>query len=817
MVAVPKLYRKLLRDIWAAKAQFGAVSFVVLLGVAMFIASYAAYENLDSSYEGTYERLSMADYWISVDYIPQRAAIEMDEIPGVVAEGRIVGDVSLDLAKESGERVAGRVISLPQERHPEVNDVQVESGSYFSSQAGREVLVEKHLAEHHGLKPGDWLTIKREDSKARFKIAGIVTSPEYIWVAKNAQEPMPSPRTFGVLFMTQSTMESLFGMSGLVNEINLAVEPKTDRGVVLEEVRQILRKNHINRMTSKDEPVSIRTRKIDVIKGVRTAYMVERKDHLGNRLLKMDVEGFQQLAVLFPVLFLSMACLAIYVLLNRLVESQRVQIGLMRALGYGKRQVVLHYLGFAFIVGAAGSVLGAVLGITLANALTAEYAAQLALPFVVIEPHWGVVAVGMAIGIVMPISAGLFPAWATTRMHPAEAMRPAAPAAGHRTLVETLLPFLSRLPYVLKLPMRNVFRNPRRTFFMATGVASAITLVLVSMSFVDAMESMLDTQFEKIQNFDARVIFQGTGAAATASYISHLEGIQQTEAILEVPYRVRHGEKVADTSIMGLPEGSSMYNLLRPDGSPTSVKQDGILLGLSLKKKLGAEIGDMLQLEPVVGTIGDTEKRLEGFVNMPMGDRAFMPLRDTQRLLRAPGTATGVLLNFDGEPSAKLLKRLYDLPETASIEFAGETRRFLDEMMGLFWAFIGVMLSMGAALGMAIIFNGVTVNVLERRREIAIMRAIGMSRTRLGLILTLENLAIGCLGVLIGIPLGHYLAVAYMAQFETDIMSMSAVIFPRSYIIAALAALVILVVSQIPAIRQIYRLSLATATKDWSE
>jgi len=81
----------------------------------------------------------------------------------------------------------------------------------------------------------------------------------------------------------------------------------------------------------------------------------------------------------------------------------------------------------------------------------------------------------------------------------------------------------------------------------------------------------------------------------------------------------------------------------------------------------------------------------------------------------------------------------------------------------------------------------------------------------------LENLAIGCLGVIMGMPLGHYLAVAYMAQFETDIMSMSAVIFPRSYAIAASAALVILLVSQIPAIRQIYRLSLPTATKDWSE
>ena len=499
------------------------------------------------------------------------------------------------------------------------------------------------------------------------------------------------------------------------------------------------------------------------------------------------------------------------------MESQRVQIGLMRALGYSKARVLFHYLGFALTVGVVGSLLGVVLGNAVAKALTEEYARQLALPFVVFEPHWGVVVVGMAIGVLMPVAAGLFPVWATTRMRPAEAMRPAAPAAGHRTVLETLLPFLSRLPYVLKLPLRNVFRNLRRTFFMATGVASAIALVLVSMSFVDAMQSTLYTQFDRIQNYDARVIFQGTGATATASYISRLQGIQQADAILEVPYRVRHGEKVADTSIMGLPEGSSMYNLLTPDGSPTTVVKDGILLTLSLKKKLGAEVGDTLQLEPVVGTVGDTQKELAGFVDVPMGDRAFMPLRDTQRLLRAPGTATGVLLNFDGQPSAKLLKRLHDIPQIASIEFAVETRRFLDEIMGFFWVFIGVMLSMGAALGVAIIFNGVMVNVLERRREIAIMRAIGMSRTRLSLILTLENLAIGCLGVIMGMPLGHYLAVAYMAQFETDIMSMSAVIFPRSYAIAASAALVILLVSQIPAIRQIYQLSLPTATKDWSE
>jgi putative ABC transport system permease protein len=648
MVAVSKLQRKLLRDIRAARSQFIAVALVIILGIATFVVSYAAYRNLDDSYEYTYERLRMADYWISVDFIPERAAREMDEIPGVVAQGRIVGEVVLDLVGEGGERVVGRVISLPSQNHPKVNDVQVESGSYFKSRSGREILLEKHFAEYHKLVPGDWLTIKRGDNKARFRIAGIVTSPEYIWVAKSAQEIFVTARTFGVIYMPQPRAETLFGMKGLFNEINLIVDRSIDRSTILNEVGQILRTHHIKRLSSKDEPVAIQTRKIDIVQGVRTAQVIERKDHLGNRLLKSDLEGFRALAVLFPALFLFAAALAIYVLLNRLVESQRVQIGLMRALGYGKTKVLIHYLGFALIVGTVGSLLGAVLGHVLANALTMEYARQLELPSTIIEPRWGVMAVGILIGIVVPLVAGFRPAWATAGMHPAEAMRPVTPTAGRRTLLETLLPFLSRLPQILKLPLRNVFRNPRRTFFMAIGVSSAIVMVLVSMSFVDATEAALFTQFERIQNFDARINFGGKGIVATTSFIDHLEGIKEADAILEAPYRIRHGERVSDSSIMGLPAKSSLYSLFTPEGDPTDVAREGILLTRSLQKKLAVEVGDQLRLEPIVGTIGETEKQLTGFVDEPFGNRAFLSLREAQKLLRTPGVATGVLVSDAG-------------------------------------------------------------------------------------------------------------------------------------------------------------------------
>ncbi|MFC1845896.1 ABC transporter permease [Chloroflexota bacterium] len=820
MVIISNMHRKLFRDLKTAKVQFGAVILIVLLGVALFIGAYGAYLNLDTSYNTSYDILEMANYWISVDYIDERAAREMDEIPGATAQGRIIGEVFIDMRSESGEQVVGRIISLPPHEHPILNNVSIISGSYFTPYSGREILLENHFADYYKLQPGDWLTLEREESKGRFMIAGIVTSPEYIWVSKSAQEPMPSPRNFGVLFMPQPTAEKLFNMDGLVNEINLAVAPGVNHDKIIDEVRQILRRHNIKRMTTKDEPLLIRTREIDIIKGVRTAYMVKRDDLIGNRLLKQDLEGFAQLAFLFPVLFLSMASLAIYVLLSRLIESQRVQIGLMLALGYSKAKILFHYLGFSLVVGIIGSILGAGLGHVLGSSLTSEYTAQLNIPISIIKIHWDIIVTGMLIGVIMPLIAGLPPAWSTMKMKPAAAMRPAPPQTGHRTLPEIVLPFLSRLPYLFLLPMRNVFRNIRRSLFMAVGVASAVILVLVSMSFVDAMDKALNTQYEVIQKYDALILFQGTGASSTAAYVGRLDGIDQAEAILEMPYRIRHGEHTADSSIMGLPKQSSMYNLLSPEGDFLDVVDDSILVPVAFKEKLDVDINDIVQLEPLVGTLGDTEKRLAGFVDTPIGGRAFMPIREVQQMLHSPGTATGILVTFNGQPSPDLLKKLYNLPKVASIEFIADTIGLLDEMMGFFWVFIGVMLVMGAALGAAIVFNNVTVNVLQRTREIAIMRAVGISNTRLTAILTLENLTIGIIGILIGIPVGIYIADYFfqsMASSTDDVISITLTIFPRTYIISTVSALVILLVSQIPAIRKITTLSLATATKDWAE
>ena len=411
MVGNTLLNRKLRRDIWRTRWQIAAVTAMVFLGVTMFIGVYGGYLNLKNSYHHTYEQLHMADYWLSLNPISQRAVKEIRAIPGVTAEGRIVRDVQLSLSEQRQEKVAVRIISLPGERRSTVNDVFVERGSYFSSDSAREVLVHTIFADHHGFEPGDWITLKVNYVESRFRVAGIVNSPEYLFVSKSPSEPMPSPSNFGVLFLPRGRTEMLFNMKGLANEIVLTLNEEAEAGVAMDRVRSVLRDYGVGRIEVQGEPTSLADRKQDTIQGLGTARMITRMDQPSEMMLKMDLNLFSQLAVVFPIFFLALGAVTTYVLLGRLIAAQRPQIGLLKAMGYSRRKVIGHYLGYGAVIGITGSLLGVIAGWYLSIIFPQMYVAVIVnLPLVAAEAHWPTMAIGAFTGVGVAILASLAPA-----------------------------------------------------------------------------------------------------------------------------------------------------------------------------------------------------------------------------------------------------------------------------------------------------------------------------------------------------------------------------------------------------------------------
>jgi len=463
-----------------------------------------------------------------------------------------------------------------------------------------------------------------------------------------------------------------------------------------------------------------------------------------------------------------------------------------------------------------GAVAGTIAGYLLSELITKLYTGMLGLPYTKIEMNflqWLAIEEGLFLGILPCAIAGIIPAWAASRLSPSEAMRPPSPTAGRKPLLERIFPFLTRLSFLWKIPLRNIFRNRRRSLYTVIGIAFGISLILVSAAFIDAIEAFMDVQFNKVQRYDAQINFSPNQPqpAALAIEVQNWDEVEKAEPILQIPVRLEHEDNSYSTLVVGLTPNSELYGLFSTSGDRVGVSDEGILLSEGLKKALDVDSGDTLTLLSPWGT---QQLEVTGFIQQPLGSYGFVTLGQAQELIGGFPIINGLMLEVEPQYLDSIREKAYGIPGTASVELTGESNEKVEEMMGLIKGMSWIMLAFGAALALAIVFTTVTVNILERRREIATMRTLGEGKRRITAMITIENLLLGMGGIIPGIPLGYALALLLFRLFQSDMMSYNLVIFPRSYLLTVGLIILIMVVSQIPGIRHINRLNLAQVTKE---
>ena len=781
-----KLRRKLMRDLATSRWLFLAVATVILLGVAVFGASAMGYQNLKSSYDYSYKTLLFADFTIKVTEASTETIDKVKAIPGVEAVGgRLNTDIPLTIPGDEAKRVLVRAITMPSGSRPEVNDVKVEEGSYFQAGEDAVLLVERSFAEYHELKPGDIVSLAVDDREVTFKVAGIVTSPEYILPAKSRQELLVSPESFGVIFIPEETLALLRGDSA-INEFCVIVGEGADRAAIIEETEAIL------------EPYGIME-------------VVPSEEQPSNAALGLDIQEMGNMAQVYPLLFLVVGALVTYILLARIVLNQRSQIGLMRAVGYSRREVLTHYLSFALIIGVVGAVAGTLAGYLLSWFVTGIYASALGLPFTKTEVEWLVIGEGLLLGIVSCVVAGILPAYAASRLYPADAMRTPAPRAGRKLLLESVFPFFNRLPHVWKIPLRNVRRNRQRSLYTIMGVALGVSLILVSITIIESINSFMSFQFGQIQRYDAQVTFAQSQPVTLASEVRDSDDFTVVEPVLQVPVRLEHEGRAYTTMAIGLSQDAELYGLYSTDGGRVSVSDEGILLSGALRKTLDVEVGDIIAVRSP-STFREVE--VAGFVKQPLGAFTYVTLEQAQELNGGEPIISGLMLGVEPQQIDSLRQKAYQIPGVASVELTDETEAAVGERMSFNSNMVLILFGFGVALSFAIVFTTVTISILERRREIATMRTLGESKGGIASMLTVENMVLGLAGVILGIPLGYMLSAYFFSLLQTDMLSYSMVISFRTYLLTIGVVILIILFSQIPSTRYVNRLDLSMVIKE---
>jgi putative ABC transport system permease protein len=528
------------------------------------------------------------------------------------------------------------------------------------------------------------------------------------------------------------------------------------------------------------------------------------------------------MAVAFPVLFLAAAGMAIYVLITRLVFSQRGVIGTLRSLGVSNRTMSRHYRSYGIRLGLVGAAIGAVLGGLMGRGMTALYIQIFGIPDLVAAVHIPTVVIALAFGAGAGALASIAPSRTVMRLEPAEAMRGDAPVAGGKmSIFERVIPPLRNAPVRWRMTLRGIGRNKKRSATMIIGVVLAMTLILATAGMMDSMLRAMDLQFGEISREDATVVFEVLVTDDVLGEIAAVAGVAEVEPVIGLAATIAKSDKSFSTVMNGYERGTVMH------GFPEALPVEGAFVGHAMADILDAEVGDVVRI-----TFGDLDTTItttiERFLDEPLGTVAYMSIEAlenaiaaenpavTSEVLASPAITTAQTQFNDGVTSSLVLSDIKEVDGVATAVDSTKLRETVDDFQAFFYAFIGLMMAFGGAMAFALIFNTISVNVAERSSEFASMRANGLTHRRVASLIAGENTILTAMGIVPGLIVGYLAAGAFLRSLADEQMPLQLWISPLTWVGTVVAMFVVAGLSLIPAVRAIKRINVGEIVRERS-
>ena len=769
------LRSKMRRDLRRRRAQVVAVSVTVFLGIVLFTSNLDAAQNLSASYLETYERLATADVWATGGPVDELAA-DMESTTGVTAvETRTHADVPVRL---DGRAILARVIGGPADGDVDVNRLLISAGRDLESADGAVAVLEQHSADHFGLGPGDSIEIWDGSDWMAIDLVGVAASGEYLFPARSRTEVFTVPDEFAVVFVPEAVAATVapFGPRQVV-----ATVADRDPGVVAALVERAR------------------------AAGASEAYDLAAQP--SNLALQADVEGFESLSYLFPVLFLGAAGMATFVLISRLVRQERTQIGMLVADGVPTPMILRHYMTHSIVVSLSGALPGIVIGIFLGRWMSSLYTGFLGIPITVLEFSPSTVITAIMFAVVVGALAGLLPARAAARIHPAEAMRPPTPIGVERsTLLERVWPIT--LPLTVRAVLRNLARNPRRVATTAVGVVLSLVVLITSLALNDTVGQVIDRQFADVDRRDLSVRLDHPVTDSDLADLASIDGVATAEPSLEIPVVITSGSQVTEQLLQVFRADTVAHGFDEP--LPTT----GVVLGSLAREDLTVAVGDEVSISiPATGSL--VSAPVAAFVDEPVPSVSYTSL---VAWLAAGGTApsTAVITMVDHDDHSRLRDVLAARADVVAVTDHRAMVDTIRDLMSLTLVFVGLMVVFAVLMAVGLLFNAVTVALAERTNEMATLQANGMPRGWIRATVTAETLLVVIFGLVPGLLLGWFVAGKFMGQFDNESFRFDMALSPSSVILAVALVIVVALVSEIPGLRHIDRMDLPAVVRERS-
>jgi len=783
------LWKKMFRDLNGNKGAYFACSIIMIIGLLVFTTFSLVLDNLKLSQSSFYTNQNFADGFAKVKAIPFNEVQKLANIKGISKiEGRMVQDVQV-LLPDRQENVYLRLVSIDPNQENPINGVLLSQGIPLKEKE-MNIWIDNKFYEANNLILNEGIEIIASGKKRTLNIVGIGKSPEFIYALRTSADIYPSPETFGTAFIPRDIMETFFAQQRTYNDLIFTLEP----GVNYDTVKDTLE--------YKLKPYGLTS-------------LIPRADQVSHLLLTEELKGLETMAKNMPIMFLSIGAMILYIILKRMVEQQRGQIGILKAFGYTHREIIFHYLSYPLTIALAGSIIGGLLGIMLSYPFTTFYELFFNMPDLLGKFSPRYLISGILLSLLFSLFAGYQGCKKILTLEPAEAMRSPAPPHGKKIWIEKVSVIWNMLTVQGMMAVRNLSRNKGRSIFIFIGIMFCFAISVFTWSMNDMVQKMLFDQYEKVEVYDVKLSLARPLAPTNASReLMNSSGVNKVEPLAEIPVTLKNNWYKKDVVLIGVPEEGELYNILDKNYTRLKPPKDGLLLSERLANVLNAQIGTNLKLEPLLlNDKTDRELEVVGIIPQYLGVNAYIEMNALQNLLRQKALATSFMLSMDKANIAPLQEKYRQSDTVISIEAKDERLRKLQEMMASFGSLIYVYALIGVIIGFAIIYSSSIITLSERSRELASMLVLGMTPAEVLSVVTFEQWCIGILAMFSGVPLAKLMLTGLSQTFSNDLYTMPTTMTFSSFLLAFIVTAVSIWVAQRIASRKIKNLSLVEVLK----
>lgn len=748
-----KLFSKLLVDIKKSLGQYLAIIIISMIGVMLLSGMNVVHLSLSNTVDKYYDDCNLAD--ITVNYnvgIDDDGIKELSKIKDVKEiEGR------LRMSAQSAEDDSSFLLQTISE-DTDINKVILEEGRL--PKKDNECVLNTAYVTENKLSVGDTIKVEVNDKDYKFKITGTFMAAEYAYLVENSAESMiPDFKNYGLLYVTESLIEKFVG-ADIYNQIIIDTKDGADCDEIIEKIKDKSDDYYFSQAILKSEQASYSK-------------------------LDSDIVSARSMSQIIPYIFFLVAAAIIFITVSRKVQSERTQIGIMKALGISKIAIMLHYCSYAISSCLIGSVLGNIIGLILLPSMQFKnYSTLYILPELKLYGYANYVIISIIVVLIFGIGASYLSVRKTLKEVPAQCLRTAPPKKVHKILLERI-PFIwNHFSHRGKLIARNIFLNKKRVLLSSFGIIGCVGLLLCGLGLKEVTEQFIYSQFEEIQRYDAMAIVNTPQEWNDDSPYEN-KGIKTMDNVSSIPIIMESADDYK-TTLYVMDEDNKSIQLFDTNKAKIDYPKTGAVVPYKLSRDYGIKEGDTIKvtLESDLYDYKTLKMKVVAISELYVSQDIYVS-HEYMKSLDVDLDAIGYYITFkDADDSDKVIDYINDKDITAALSIKKELREQFDVLYQSTKTTVYLLVIMSACLALTVIFNISSINIFERRRDIATLKVLGYHKKEINSLIDVENFVITLWGSVWGIIFGILIFKEILISSESQAMYYPFQISPTMVIIS---------------------------------